>query len=64
MCISDRSLAKEAGIRYVRATNLIEMAESLDIITKGDPRAALLEVFTDCEADADIFKALKTGFTL
>jgi hypothetical protein len=36
----------------------------LDAVIKGDPRAALLEVLTDGEADADIFKTLKTGFTL
>lgn len=58
------SLANESGIRYLKATNMIEMAEALEIIIKGDPRAALLEVFTDGEADAEIFKALKTGFTL
>jgi 2-succinyl-5-enolpyruvyl-6-hydroxy-3-cyclohexene-1-carboxylate synthase len=58
------SLANESGIRYLKATNMIEMAEALKIIIKGDPRAALLEVFTDGEADAEIFKALKTGFTL
>ncbi|MBP6619116.1 MAG: 2-succinyl-5-enolpyruvyl-6-hydroxy-3-cyclohexene-1-carboxylic-acid synthase [Leadbetterella sp.] len=58
------SLAKESGIRYLKATNMIEMAEGLDLITKGDPRAALLEVFTDGQADAEIFKALKAGFIL
>ncbi|MCP9757376.1 2-succinyl-5-enolpyruvyl-6-hydroxy-3-cyclohexene-1-carboxylic-acid synthase [Lacihabitans sp. CCS-44] len=58
------SLAKESGIRYLKASNMIEMAEGLDIMIKGDPRAALLEVFTDGQADAEIFKALKTGFTL
>jgi 2-succinyl-5-enolpyruvyl-6-hydroxy-3-cyclohexene-1-carboxylate synthase len=58
------SLAKESGIKYLKATNMIEMAESLDAVIKGDPRAALLEVLTDGEADADIFKTLKTGFTL
>ena len=56
------SLAKESGIRYLKATTMIEMAEGLDIITKGDSRAALLEVFTDGQADAEIFKALKAGF--
>jgi 2-succinyl-5-enolpyruvyl-6-hydroxy-3-cyclohexene-1-carboxylate synthase len=58
------SLAMESGIRYLKATNMIEMAEGLEIITKGDPRAALLEVFTDGQADAEIFKALKAGFIL
>lgn len=58
------SLANESGIRYLKATNMIEMAEALEIIIKGDQKAALLEVFTDGEADAEIFKALKTGFTL
>jgi 2-succinyl-5-enolpyruvyl-6-hydroxy-3-cyclohexene-1-carboxylate synthase len=58
------SLANESGIRYLKATNMIEMASALEIIIKGDPRAALLEVITDGEADAEIFKALKTGFIL
>ena len=58
------SLANESRIRYLKASNMIEMAEALEIIIKGDPRAALLEVFTDGQADAEIFKALKTGFTL
>lgn len=58
------SLVEESGIRYLRATNLKEMAESLEIMLKGDPKAALLEVFTDGEADAEIFRALKSGFIL
>ena len=58
------SLVKEIGVKYLKATNMIEMAESLDIMIKGDPRAALLEVFTEGEADAEIFKTLKAGFTL
>jgi 2-succinyl-5-enolpyruvyl-6-hydroxy-3-cyclohexene-1-carboxylate synthase len=58
------SLCNEAGLIYLKATNLIEMAQGLDVILKGDPRAALLEVFVDGEADAEIFKALKSGFIL
>jgi hypothetical protein len=61
---SAEGLAKESGVKYLKATNMIEMAKSLDIMIKGDPRAALLEVFTNGEADADIFKTLKAGFTL
>jgi 2-succinyl-5-enolpyruvyl-6-hydroxy-3-cyclohexene-1-carboxylate synthase len=58
------SLAKEAGVKYLKATNMIEMAESLDIMFKGDQRVALVEVLTDGEADAEIFRTLKAGFTL
>lgn len=58
------SLTNEAGVKYFKATNLIEMVEALELLLKDDPRAALLEVFTDGEADADIFKALKSGFIL
>ena len=59
-----KSLSLEAGVSYYKATDIIEMAESLEIILKDDNHAALLEVFTDGEADASIFKELKNGFTL
>ncbi|MCP9767207.1 2-succinyl-5-enolpyruvyl-6-hydroxy-3-cyclohexene-1-carboxylic-acid synthase [Lacihabitans sp. LS3-19] len=59
-----KSLSLEAGVRYYKASDIVEMAESLDLIIKDDNHAALLEVFTDGEADANIFKELKNGFTL
>lgn len=57
------SLAQESGISYLKATNVIEMAQSLQKM-KDDSQAALLEVFTDGEADAEIFQTFKSGFTL
>jgi 2-succinyl-5-enolpyruvyl-6-hydroxy-3-cyclohexene-1-carboxylate synthase len=59
-----KSLCLEAGVRYFKASDIVEMAESLKILLMDNAQAALLEVFTDGEADANIFKELKNDFTL
>jgi 2-succinyl-5-enolpyruvyl-6-hydroxy-3-cyclohexene-1-carboxylate synthase len=58
------SICAETGIEYFRASNQLELSEILKVFFEKSDTPKLLEVFTDGETDATIFKSFKSEFTL
>lgn len=58
------SLCKEAGIDYHKATNSLELSEILKTFFEENHKTSLLEIFTDGQNDAAVFKSFKSDFTL
>ncbi|MCA0364866.1 MAG: 2-succinyl-5-enolpyruvyl-6-hydroxy-3-cyclohexene-1-carboxylic-acid synthase [Bacteroidetes bacterium] len=58
------SICAETGIKYFRASNQLELSEILKVFFEKSDTPKLLEVFTDGETDATIFKSFKSEFTL
>ncbi|MFN8431364.1 MAG: 2-succinyl-5-enolpyruvyl-6-hydroxy-3-cyclohexene-1-carboxylic-acid synthase [Spirosomataceae bacterium] len=58
------SICAETGIEYFRASNQLELSEILKVFFEKSGSPKLLEIFTDGETDASIFKSFKSEFTL